>query len=61
MDNNPEDLPACDVKCFAASELPEQVEDWTRLAKVAKRLNQHRQMRNAARKKHLPVLLPGQS
>ena len=42
------------VKYFAASELLEQVQDRTWLAKVTNALNQHWQKRNAA-KKNLPV------
>jgi len=38
------------VKYFAASELLEQVEDRTWLAKVTNALNQHWQRRNAAKK-----------
>jgi hypothetical protein len=38
------------VKYFAASELLEQVEDRTWLAKVTNALNQHWQKRNAAKK-----------
>jgi len=38
------------VKFFAASELLEQVEDRTWLAKVTNALNQHWQKRNAAKK-----------
>ena len=43
------------VKFFAASELLEQVEDRTWLAKVTNALNQHWQKRNAA-KKHSAVI-----
>ena len=41
------------VKFFAASELLEQVQDRTWLAKVTKALNQHWQKRHAAKRKHL--------
>ena len=46
--------PPNSVKFFAASELLEQVQDRTWLAKVANALNQHWQKRNAA-KKNWPV------
>ena len=42
--------PANSVKFFAASELLEQIEDRTWLAKVKSALNQHWPVRNAARK-----------
>jgi hypothetical protein len=38
------------VKCFAASELQEQVKDRAWLAKITNALNQHWQKRNAAKK-----------
>jgi hypothetical protein len=38
------------VKCFAASELLELIEDRTWRAKVTNALNQHSQRRNAAKK-----------
>jgi hypothetical protein len=41
------------VKFFATSELLEQVQDRTWLAKVTNALNQHWQKRNAAKKTHL--------
>jgi hypothetical protein len=46
------------VKFFAASELLEQVQDRTWLAKVTNALNQHWQKRNAAKKNHLTFGLP---
>jgi hypothetical protein len=46
--------PPHSVKYFAASELLEQVQDRTWLAKVTNVLNQHWQKRNAA-KKNCPV------
>jgi len=42
--------PPSSVKYFAASELLEQVQDRTWLAKVTNALNQHWQKRNAAKK-----------
>src|SRR5450432_1366179 len=45
--------PPNSVKFFAASELLEQVQDRTWLAKVTNALNQHWQKRNAAKRKHL--------
>jgi hypothetical protein len=45
--------PPNSVKFFAASELLEQVKDRAWLAKVTNALNQHWQVRNAARKTHL--------
>jgi hypothetical protein len=44
----------CNMKFFAASELLEQVQDRTWLAKVTNALNQHWQKRNAA-KRNCPV------
>ncbi|MGA2788594.1 MAG: hypothetical protein ABSF60_13815 [Verrucomicrobiota bacterium] len=41
------------VKFFAASELLEQVQDRSWLAKVTNALNQHWQKRNAGKRKHL--------
>ena len=48
-----EQVAAHSVKFFAASELLEQVQDRTWLAKVTNALNQHWQKRNAAKRKHL--------
>ena len=45
--------PPHSVKYFAASELLEQVEDRTWLAKVTNSLNLHWQNKNAAKRKHL--------
>ena len=45
------------VKFFAASELLEQVQDRTWLAKITNALNQHWQKRNAAKKNCLPKSL----
>ena len=45
--------PPNSVKFFTASELLEQVQDRTWLAKVTNALNQHWQKRNAAKRKHL--------
>ena len=44
--------PPHSVKYFAASELLEQIQDRTWLAKVTNALNQHWQRRNAAKKNH---------
>jgi hypothetical protein len=44
--------PPNSVKFFAASELLEQVQDRTWLAKITNVLNQHWQKRNAAKKNH---------
>jgi hypothetical protein len=46
--------PPNSVKFFAASELLEQVQDRTWLAKITNALNQHWQKKNAA-KKNIPV------
>jgi hypothetical protein len=45
------------VKFFAASELLEQVQDRTWLAKITNALDQHWQKRNAAKKNCLPKSL----
>jgi hypothetical protein len=46
--------PAMSVKYFAASELLEQVQDRTWLAKVTNFLNEHWQRKNAAKRNRMP-------